>query len=110
MKWLCLIWFSKYSLQLPNFQALAVFCPKEFPRAVPELQADAPAADQPGREQQDPDVCQRVSQGGLLQRDAQLPQVGTTGALPNPFCIRLLQSPVGMISDMASRIIRKIFS
>ena len=48
----------------------------EFPRAVPELQADAPAADQPGQEQQDLDVCQCLfQQGGLLQYDTHLSQV-----------------------------------
>lgn len=33
---------------------------------LPELQADVPAAEFSGREQQDTHVCERVSPGGVL--------------------------------------------
>ena len=57
-----------------NFHVFHVFIDLAHP--VPELEVDPPAAKQPGRQQQDPDVCQPQPAGGHLQREPQLAEVG----------------------------------
>ena len=65
---------GRFQHNLPKKRTL-IFPFSGVPRSIPELEADPPAAKQPGRQLKDLDVRQHQSQGGVLRGDAQLPQI-----------------------------------